>query len=343
MVEELIDAASKLRASDIHIDVKDKDCIIQFRIDGIISIYAFLEKVLISEIVGRVKVLAGLRSDIHDKSQDGRFYRENKGNRIDVRVSIAPTYYGENIVMRLLSQDGRRVSNLAELGFSRKQSEDIFECLKKSQGLIIISGPTGAGKTSTIYSMLQHVCSGERVVISLEDPVEYPLPQVRQIQLKSANGYGFNNALRGILRQDPDVIMVGEIRDKETASVATQIALTGHLIITSLHAEDAAHVVPRLIDMGIDPYLLAATVKVLISQRLVRKIDSETGVYRGRTGIFEVIKIDENIREAILQKSSAEGILMMARRSGYESMREDGIKKVALGVTTEEELIRVLQ
>lgn len=342
LLDDLIEKAYEMRASDIHIDPKQNHATVDLRIDGLISPFAQIEIELIQEVVGRIKVLAGLRSDIHDKSQDGRFYKQGKG-RIDIRVSVAPTYYGENVVLRLLAQDYQRVGNLSELGLSLEQRLTIEDSLKRNQGLIIVSGPTGAGKTSTLYSMLQQICSGERLIISIEDPVEYPLPDVRQIQLKSSQGYGFHQALRGILRQDPDVVMVGEIRDKETASVAVQIALTGHLIITSIHAEDAAHIVPRLIDMGIDPYLLAATVKVLISQRLIRKYDAERKDYHGRTGIFEVMNITDPMRELILERASADRLKEIAVRGGYKTMHDDGVKKVAFGVTTVEELKRVLR
>lgn len=343
MLDELIDSAYTKRASDIHIDPKQQDAIVSMRIDGLIVTYASIENELMPEIVGRIKVLAGLRGDVHDKSQDGRFYKQGSKTRIDVRVSVAPTYYGENVVMRLLAQDGQHMGNMTELGFSKEQEKIVLDVLRRSQGMIIVSGPTGAGKTSTLYGMLRQVCSGERSVLSLEDPVEYPLPAVRQIQLKSSQGYGFHHALRGVLRQDPDVVMVGEIRDKETASVAVQVALTGHLLITSLHAEDAAHIVPRLIDMGIDPYLLAATVRVMISQRLVRRFDTETNEYCGRIGIFEVMNVTEAIRGAILQKASAQRLKEIAVNEGYMTMRDDGEHKLSCGMTTAEELKRVLQ
>lgn len=342
-IDGLIDTASEARSSDIHIDPKMQDAIIFFRIDGILRQYCMLEKALMGEVVGRIKVLSGLRGDIHDRSQDGRFYKQSKFGRIDIRVSIAPTYYGENVVMRLLASDHQGVSALSDLGFSKKHEAEIVGALEGSQGMVIVAGPTGAGKTSTLYSMLQYVCTGDRSVVSLEDPVEYPLPYVRQIQLKPSNGYGFHQALRGILRQDPDVIMVGEIRDKETASVAVQVALTGHLIITSIHAEDASRIIPRLIDMGIDPYLLAATVRVMVGQRLVRRIDNEQKKYEGRVGIFEVLKVDDDIRLAILQKSSAQRIEEVATRNGFMTMVHDGGKKVSIGITTTEEIKRVLQ
>lgn len=340
MVDTLVEKASSLNASDIHIDPKVGSGEVLMRIDGMLTSYAVIEKELMSEIVGRIKVLSGLRGDVHDKSQDGRFFLNTSMGRVDVRVSIAPTYYGENTVMRLLFENNQYVGSLVELGFSKEQEDTVLNCISKPQGMIIVCGPTGSGKTSTLYSLLQNICSGERCVVSLEDPVEYPLPQVRQIQLKSGAGYGFQHALRGILRQDPDVIMVGEMRDKETASVSVQIALTGHLVMTSLHAEDAVHVIPRLIDMGIDSYLLAATVRLIIGQRLVRKVHE--GEYKGRVGIFEVLEVNDTVRKAIVQQSSAEVLKEIAVKSGYQTMKEDGERKVLLGITTFEELKRVL-
>lgn len=342
LLDNLVEEAVILRASDIHIDPKREMGDVRMRIDGIMVDLWSIEGVLMPEIVGRVKVLSGLRSDIHDRSQDGRFFRLSKGGRIDIRVSVAPTYYGENIVMRLLLEDHQHVGPLTEIGFSLSQEKTLLSFLKRPQGMIIVCGPTGSGKTSTLYSLLRHLSSTERSVVSLEDPVEYPMPSVRQIQLKPSAGFSFHQALRGVLRQDPDIIMVGEMRDKETASVAVQVALTGHLMITSIHAEDAAHILPRLIDMGIDPYLLAATVKVMIGQRLVRKTEAGGEGYVGRTGIFEVMTITDSLRKLILERSSAETILDAAIKDGYETMKNDGERKVLQKITTEEELRRVL-
>ncbi len=345
LIDGIIEAAATRNASDIHIDPCESCMGVSFRVDGLISLYATFEKTLISEIIGRIKVLSSLRGDTHDKSQDGRFHTDCKSMRIDIRVSIAPTYYGENAVLRLLYQHQQKTKTLIDLGFTDAHQKTVFDALKKNQGLIIVAGPTGAGKTSTLYAMLGELVNKDRVIISLEDPVEYPLTGVRQIQLKPDSGYSFAGALRGVLRQDPDIIMLGEMRDKETAAIAVQIALTGHLVMTSIHAEDAAHVIPRLIDMDIDPYLLSATLRVLIGQRLVRRVDRDgDGLlsYRGREAIGEVMGVNSTIQKLILKRPTATTIVISAKRKGFITLYEHAEEKIKQGITTTEELIRVL-
>ena len=356
-IEEIIKEAHKVEASDIHIDQLGDHVLIRMRIDGILLEHRTLESSLLPLIVGRIKILSGLRGDTHDKSQDGRFSFERKGEfLLDVRVSIAPTYYGENIVLRIIYQAGQKPKRLHELGMDINNEGAVEHTLSRPQGLIIVAGPTGSGKTSTLYSMLNLIVPTGRMIVSLEDPVEYPLSGVRQIQLKQENGYGFKEALRGILRQDPDVIMLGEMRDKETASIAINIALTGHLVMTSLHAEDALHVIPRLIDMGIDPYLLSATLRLVIAQRLVRKIDVSAGIlndkgkdsnregtiqYKGREGVFEVLHVTDKLKKSFFKKPTVAELKTLAKKEGFISMKEFCVEKIDQGITTEEELRRV--
>lgn len=349
-IEEMIYEAQQVEASDIHIDQVADHCLIRMRVDGILIVCKTLESSLLPLIVGRVKILSGLRGDTHDKSQDGRFSFEKPGVfLLDVRVSIAPTYYGENIVLRIIYQAGQAPKKLSQLGMDPKNENIVESILSRPQGLIIVAGPTGSGKTSTMYSMLELIVPTGRMIVSLEDPVEYPLHGVRQIQLKQGNGYGFKEALRGILRQDPDVIMLGEMRDKETAAIAINIALTGHLVMTSLHAEDALHVIPRLIDMGIDPYLLSATLRLVIGQRLVRKIDlrardpveGDSTHYKGREGVFEVLIVSDKLKRSFFKKPTVSELKTIAKKEGFVNMREYCDLKIKEGITTEEELRRV--
>jgi general secretion pathway protein E len=381
-VNTLILHAHALRASDIHIVPALKNVGIRLRIDGVLDGLCEFPKSIHSEVVSRIKVLAGLRTDEHASTQDGRFrfMFPNSDKHVDIRVSIIPTYHGENIVLRLLSDHSGEYT-LSDLGFSDEDRKKIETAIKKPNGMILSTGPTGSGKTTTLYTLLKMLKSKEISIITIEDPIEYAIEGIEQIQVNPRASLTFANGLRSILRQDPDIIMVGEIRDADTAGIAVNTALTGHLLST-LHTNDAATTLPRLLDMGIDAYLVASTMQVAIGQRLVRTIctmcreefevsDSleqslkavpltnpvkagerlYTGKgcdacggsgYRGRVSVNEVLIADAEIRDAILRKASASELRAIAIRNGMTSMLEDGFIKVRRGITTVEEILRVV-
>jgi type II secretory ATPase GspE/PulE/Tfp pilus assembly ATPase PilB-like protein len=335
------------------------------------------------EVISRIKVLARLRTDEHQATQDGRFRHQfsNAQDFVDIRVSIAPTYHGENCVMRLLSDKAENF-DLESLGFSESDQKKITDALKKPYGMILATGPTGSGKTTTLYTLIKMLNSPEVSIITIEDPIEYAVNDIEQIQVNPRTSLTFANGLRSILRQDPNIIMVGEIRDAETANIAVNTALTGHLLLSTLHTNDSATTLPRLLDMGIETYLVASTVSIAIGQRLVRKICdhckeegqiseiqkktiedlklskpfvlekiskgkgctqcNESG-YSGRVCINEVLVADNDIKDAILQKASASDLKKIAIRNGMTTMLEDGLRKVGLGLTTIEEVLRVIQ
>ncbi len=382
LVDYLIEFAQESRASDIHIDPGEKSLRIRLRIDGVLyDAFSFPREVK-SEVVSRIKVLAGLRTDEHQMAQDGRFRSIfEDGNPIDIRVSIVPVYYGENAVLRLLSDKSEEFT-LDTLGFSDLDKTKILQAIRRPYGMILSTGPTGSGKTTTLYTLIKILNTKEVSIITIEDPIEYAVEGIDQIQVNPRTGLSFANGLRSILRQDPDIIMAGEIRDPETAALATNTSLTGHLLLSTLHTNDAATTLPRLLDMKIEPYLIAATVNLAMGQRLVRKIcpvckekktinDSERkslrGIfsgsllesaknfyhgkgcdkcgqsgYRGRLGIYEVMVVDETIREAFLRRASASEIRQLAISKGMTPMIEDGFHKALSGLTTIEEVLRVI-
>lgn len=388
LVDALIEEAQMLRASDIHIDPLDKEVRVRLRIDGVLQDAHSLPKDIHSEVITRIKVLAGLRTDEHQTAQDGRFriILESVGP-VDVRVSIAPAYYGENSVMRLLAEHSENLT-LNNLGLSSEDRVKIMRAMKNPYGMILATGPTGSGKTTTLYTILKELHTKEVSIITIEDPIEYSIEGINQMQVNSRAGLSFANGLRSILRQDPDIIMVGEIRDAETAGLAVNTSLTGHLVLTTLHTNDAATTLPRMLDLGLEPYLITATVNLVIGQRLVRKIcknckkkhklseaeekslkelknipdifpaqggqnqitvwrgkgceECAGSGYRGRTGIYEVIEINDDIRNAMLQRCSSGEIKRIAASQGMKSMVEDGFKKVLEGITTFEEVLRVI-
>ncbi len=380
-LDYLVEHAYSLKASDIHIDPVEEGLKIRFRIDGVLQdIYTF-PKNIHSEVISRIKILCGLRTDEHQATQDGRFsHRTKTGDMIDMRVSIAPTHYGENAVLRLLA-DRIDQFTLEALGFDENEILKIEKALRKPWGMILATGPTGSGKTTTLYTLIKMLNNKEKSIITIEDPIEYNIDGVTQIQVNSRTELTFANGLRSILRQDPNIIMVGEIRDLETASMAVNTALTGHLFLSSLHTTDSATAIVRLLDMKIEPFLIASTVNLAIAQRLVRKICdnckvpykitkaeyeslsetfpakllenvdtfyrgqgcsqcNQTG-YRGRISINEVLVTNDAIREAILQRESASKIKQTAIASGMTTMLEEGFQKVRKGITTIEELLRV--
>lgn len=271
-IETCIDEAHQLRASDIHISPDESEVTVRLRIDGVLQSRCSFSKSILQEAISRIKVLANLRTDEHQAAQDGRFRITTRNNDvIDVRVSITPTYYGENAVLRLLADHSSQFT-LEALGFSEDDRAKIEKAITEPHGMILATGPTGSGKTTTLYTMIKMLNRKEVSIITIEDPIEYAIPGITQIQINSRTNLTFAGGLRSILRQDPNIIMVGEIRDPETAGIAVNTALTGHLLLSTLHTNDSSTTLPRLLDMGIDAYLVASTVNVAIAQRLVRKI-----------------------------------------------------------------------
>ncbi|OGY67672.1 MAG: hypothetical protein A3B16_02370 [Candidatus Zambryskibacteria bacterium RIFCSPLOWO2_01_FULL_45_43] len=381
-VDSLLQHAYESKASDLHIDPQTDDIRVRMRIDGILHDSFIFPKELLSEIITRLKVLSGLRTDEHQAAQDGRFKMKISDElQIDVRLSIAPTYYGENAVMRILVKQPENFT-LEALAFSKENQKKITRAIKKPYGMILATGPTGSGKSTTLYTILKSLNTTEVSIITIEDPIEYSVDGIEQIQVNMRTGVTFASGLRSILRQDPNIIMVGEIRDEETAAIATNAALTGHLLLSTLHTNDSVTTLPRLMDMKIEPFLIASTVNVAIGQRLVRKIcdqckaeqkitDAEfkslsevipakvldnrrqfykgqgcaecgDSGYKGRIGIQEVLEITEPIRQAVMRRSDAGEILKIAISEGMTTMMEDAFSKAAVGLTTMSEILRVI-
>ncbi len=272
LLSSIIEEAHALRASDIHIEPTEKNVAVRFRIDGVLQDALTLPRTILSEVISRIKVVSSLRTDEHQAAQDGRFRIDLHSNLpIDIRVSITPTYYGENAVLRLLADNATDFS-LAALGFSEDDQKKIVAAVKRPHGMILSTGPTGSGKTTTLYTLVKMLNTKGISIVTIEDPIEYAISGITQIQINQRSGLSFSQGLRSILRQDPNIIMVGEIRDAETAGIAVNTALTGHLLLSTLHTNDASTTLPRLLDMGIDAYLVASTVNIAIGQRLVRRI-----------------------------------------------------------------------
>lgn len=373
IVNCVLDTAITRSVSDIHIDPTPHTLRIRMRIDGVLHDITNLPTRIHAEIIARIKVLSRLRTDEHQAAQDGRFRYATQTHHVDIRVSIVPTYHGENAVLRILS-DYAADFTLENLGFSPGDRQKIQDACTGHGGMILATGPTGSGKTTTLYTLVKMLSTPQVSIITIEDPIEYAVEQIEQIQVNPRTGLSFANGLRSILRQDPDIIMVGEIRDAETARIAVNTALTGHLLLSTLHTNDASTTLPRLLDMGIEEYLVASTVRLAIAQRLVRKIcagckqlhtensmpqvshHNITQSYRGRgcdacggTGyaerisVNEVLVMNDRIKDAIMSKQSAAAIRTIAMESGMTTMSDDGWKKVAAGLTTTEEIFRVVQ
>jgi general secretion pathway protein E/type IV pilus assembly protein PilB len=344
-VDSLIYRACILDASDIHIDPKLHFSEVRFRVCGEIILDTLFTSTKHEEIVSRIKVVSKLRIDIHEISQDGRFIFEHKvegvAERVDVRVSIVPTFFGENIVLRLLRQEKYRDTDLDTLGLTKEQQMCIFDSLKRKSGMILISGPTGSGKTTTIYGLIRLLIAQGRNIVTIEDPVEYVIPEIRQIQISEHLGFGFSNALRSIVRQDPDVIVVGEIRDDITAKLAFQSALTGHLVISTIHSEDSASVYARLSQLGV-PKDLCNSLILLISQRLLSLRDffdstllTESKGVSGsksrsiqRVGVFEVIPVIDTQKVTLFQNTFPEYIRRALQKQGV-LLLEDRIREIS--------------
>ncbi len=378
LVNALIASAVTERASDIHIEPDEDTLHIRVRVDGLLREAVALPKHLQPAVISRVKILADL--DIADSRmpKDGRFGFTVDDREIDLRVSTFPTIYGENVVLRILDKGGGPM-RLEDLGFSEEMLDQYRRVIARPYGLILVTGPTGSGKTTTLYATLGILNSAEKNIITIEDPVEYHLKMVRQSQVNPKAGLTFASGIRSILRQDPDIIMVGEVRDLETAQTAVQAALTGHLVLTTLHTNDAVGAITRLLDMGVEPFLIASAVIGVVAQRLVRTICPrckegyaappqlrallgirEGGAaltfsrgrgcqfcrdagYRGRVGIFEFLTMSDRLRELVLARASAAELKRVAIQDGMRDLRFDGLRKAARGVTSIEEVLRVTQ
>lgn len=380
LVNQIVQRAVDARASDIHIEPFETQLKIRYRIDGVLRDEASPSQQMGPAVISRVKIMADLDIAERRLPQDGRINLRVQGQDLDIRVSSIPTMYGESVVMRLLHRETVAL-DFDSLGFTPELKQKLKQALDMPHGMIIVTGPTGSGKTTTLYTALNSLNTEERKVITVEDPVEYNLAGINQIQINPTIGLSFSSALRSIVRQDPDVIMVGEMRDLETAKICVQSSLTGHLVLSTLHTNDAASSITRLLEMGVEDYLLNSTLNIVLAQRLVRTLCEhcreayspneglvrEFGLdklhlegelqlfhargcedcggtgYRGRVGIIEMLPMSDAIRELILTHASAGKIEKVAKENGMHSMFEDGCHKALQGLTTIEEVVRVTQ
>lgn len=394
VVDTLLRHANAQGASDIHIEPLEASLLIRYRIDGILHDAMELPKHAAAAITARIKVLASMRLDEHRLPQDGRFGAESGGEKISFRVSVLPTYYGEKIVMRLL-RDSISGFTLESIGIHGVGLERMHDAMRATTGMVLACGPTGAGKSTTLYTLLDIVNTPNVNISTIEDPIEYQMKRINQTQVRPEIGFTFANGLRSLVRQDPDIVMVGEIRDKETASLAINAALTGHLVLSTLHTNSAAGAIPRLLDMGVEPFLLVSTLRICIGQRLVRVLTQDkekyelsrdeqahlektvdTGAvlralkeekviskdatwknvpfyhpkesseyptgYAGRKGIYEILPVTSTVKELVMKNATADEVEKQARSEGMLTMAEDGIFKAAQGLTTIEEVLRVI-
>lgn len=387
IVETMMVYAYQSRASDVHIEPYEDHVQIRFRVDGVLMDAIKLPANLHNQIISRIKILSNLPTDGHSSALDGKFvYTVPDVEDVDVRVSIVPSTNGERIVMRLLAGNMKQYA-LLDLGMTEEEIKKVREAYAKPYGMILATGPTGSGKTTTMYAFIKILNRRNVNIMTIEDPVEYQMKGVNQIQVNQKTNLTFAAGLKSIVRQDPNIILVGEIRDEETANIAVNAALTGHLLLSTLHTNDAATTIPRLLEMGVEPFLVASSVNMIVAQRLVRKIcvscrmskedslatigselptemvskhleKSEKGIrtyygkgcdvcrhtgYVGRIGIFEILTMSEEIRKAITEKKEADEIKKIAVAEGMQTMMENGLEKVKLGLTTVEELLRVIK
>ncbi len=394
LVEVIISHAVEGKASDIHIEPMDKDYRVRFRVDGVLHVSLIIPLDIGPVIISRVKIMANLKIDEKRKPQDGRFRLTVEGKEIDFRVSSLPVIGGEKVVMRILDKSSGTTTDVASLGLLGKAAENIFAAIKETYGMILLTGPTGSGKSTTVYALLKILNNEDRNIITLEDPVEYYIEGINQSQIKPEIGYTFASGLRTVLRQDPNVIMVGEIRDLETAELSVHAALTGHLMFSTLHTNTAIGAIPRLVDMGIEPFLIASSLRLVAAQRLVRRICDEckeeisvpdvvrknimkqleeiekseiekyginldeglhfyhgkgcdachgTGL-KGRVAIYEVVPVNEEIRNIITERNGNEELIEKERiKQRSLTIKQDGILKILLGYTTLEEIERVTE
>lgn len=358
MINALLTQALREGASDIHIEPFEQISVVRFRIDGGLRDVIRPKKAVHSSLISRVKIMAQL--DIAEKRlpQDGRITLRIGGKPVDVRVSTLPTGHGERVVLRLLDKDAGRL-DLKQLGMSTTMLPQFERLIAQPHGIVLVTGPTGSGKTTTLYAALSQLNTSQTNILTVEDPIEYELAGVGQTQVNARIDMSFAKALRAILRQDPDVIMIGEIRDLETAQIAVQASLTGHLVLATLHTNDAAAAVTRLLDMGIEPFLLSSSLLGVVAQRLVRKLctdcrrhDGETWHavgcqrcghtgYHGRIGVYELLLATDEIQSLIHNRASEAQIEQVAQRDGMQPMRQDGKRWLETGITTQAELLRV--
>ena len=379
VLDRILEYAYSEGTSDIHIELQEKQVLLRFRVDGILRDISYLPKSMHAALVARIKILSGLKIDEHRIPQDGRFKFKIYDSFIALRVSILPAFFGENIVMRILAESVRALS-LHELGMIGRNYSTILESANQPNGMILVTGPTGSGKTTTLYTVLTMLNQPERKICTIEDPIEYSVARINQTQVNAKAGMDFAAGLRSLLRHDPDVIMIGEIRDGETAEISIHSALTGHLVLSTLHTNSAAGAIPRFKDMGVQGFLLASTLNIIIAQRLVRRVCTACMVpveytnemkefvekhtrpgqvtitdvyegkgcnechgsgYKGRLSIFEVLEVTPEIKQLIVNESSEQEIADMANKLGMDSLVSDGLYKVSAGLTTFEEVIRV--
>jgi general secretion pathway protein E/type IV pilus assembly protein PilB len=365
LVSDMFNRAQEMGASDVHIEPAEDNLVIRFRVDGMLQTVLTPPVNQYAAIASRVKLLAGLNIAERRLPQDGRIDLSGP-NPLDVRVSCVPSMHGESIVLRLLQKDVT-VFDLARVGLSDPMKRDLQRLYNMPHGMILVVGPTGSGKTTTLYCVMRELNSDERKIITIEDPVEYQLPGLTQIQVRPQIGLSFANGLRSIVRQDPDVILVGEIRDRETAEIAIHAALTGHLVLSTLHTNDAPGAISRLLEMEVESFLISSAGLGVLSQRLVRRVCSECGGsgrqaaagdetgggrrcrnclgsgYRGRIGIFEMLQVTDDLRRSINERRDSTELAAVGRRHGMRSLREDGAEKVQQGITTAAEVARVCQ
>lgn len=374
-IDSLISQAAKARATDIHIEPMESRVRVRFRVDGFLQEVGYLPLAAHNAIISRLKIMSGMDIAERKRPQDGHFAVQIEKNELEVRAATTDTVHGEMAVLRILNKS-LKLFSLDDLGLRKDSSQDLKDLIKAPYGIILVSGPTGAGKTTTLYAGLNEIDSRRLNIITIEDPVEYRFPGINSIQTNDKAGLTFATALRAVLRLDPDVVLVGEIRDTETAKIAVQAALTGHLVMSSVHANDAVRAVSRLVDLGVEPFLLSSALLGVVSQRMVRRVcdhcrtdkvpeGEEAGAaeqlgfnpanaipmgegcyfcgftgYRGRTGLYEVLSASEEFRQLVMQKASNKELMAEARRTGFKTIKEDGIEKVNNGVTTPFEIMR---
>ena len=376
LLDRILERAVSLRASDVHIEPKDDQLDVRFRVDGVLVPQKPLPKTMSRPLTSRIKILAQMDISERRVPQDGTFALEVGDQKVNIRCSSLPTYCGEKVVLRLLA-DSLILTNLGTLGIKRDQLGTLMKGARASSGLILVSGPTGSGKTSTLHSILKQLEGDSLNITTLEDPIEIRSPALNQAQVNNRAGFTFSGGLRAILRQDPDVILVGEMRDLETAQIAFRASLTGHLVLSTVHTSTTVETITRLLDIGLEPYLVASSLSLVVAQRLVRVLCprcrqayepasderdvlgfalppldrhiyrargcadcAQTG-YKGRTGLFEVLEVNDDLRGLIKAKRASDAYKQVLAHIGLPTLRRDGIRKVVAGITTIDEVMRV--
>lgn len=380
LLDLVFTGAIKMKASDIHIEPDEKESIIRYRIDGVLHPIISTDTETANHLISRIKLMAKMKIDTNKMPQDGKLFITSSGHRIDIRVSTLPEAYGESVVLRIFDKEASML-RLSDLGLNEEQTKTIKSAYEKTHGLVFVAGPTGSGKTTTLYAILDEVNKPGVKIITLEDPIEYDLPGVVQSQIDIEKNYTFASGLRAILRQDPDIVLIGEIRDSETGEMATQASLTGHLVLSTIHTNDAPSALHRLIDIGVQPFLIVDSINLIVSQRLLRrvcpsckeeykpdkivveeikkvlgkdiKVDKlyrgkgcdkchNTGL-SGRLGIFELLMLTEELKKLTLGMAPLAEIKKAAKEAGMKTLEQDGLEKVMLGLTTPEEVWRVVK